>query len=83
MTKNGISYRDVYELLDKRLNEFELMFDRRLVEVGSRIERIEARTSILEKFESNLMGKITIIWGVSTIAITLVIDYIKERILRI
>jgi len=60
VAKNGsITYRDVYELVDKRTNEI----DSKIQHMSDRFDRLEAgRLSSVEQEIAKLKGQI-IVWG--------------------
>jgi len=69
MTRTEISYRDLYELVDKRTNEIMQQF-----------ERLEGRVGVLENWKSEIIGKMAMVTAVVMVGVTLVMDWFRKRI---
>lgn len=69
MTRTEISYRDLYELVDKRTNEIMQQF-----------ERLESRVGVLENWKSEIIGKMAMVTAVVMVGVTLVMDWFRKRI---
>lgn len=69
MTKTEISYRDLYELVDKRTEEIMKQF-----------ERLEGRVGVLENWKSEIIGKMAMVTAVVMVGVTLVMDWFRKRI---
>jgi|CXWL01.1.fsa_nt_gi ketopantoate reductase len=69
MTKNEVSYRDLYSLVDSRTAEIMDKFD-----------RLEVRVNTLERWQSNIMGKLAIVATVITVSVSFVIAEIRSKL---
>lgn len=45
--------------------------------LSDRFDRLEERTTTLERLHENLTGKLTVVWFIATATITIAIDYFK------
>jgi hypothetical protein len=66
---NKVTLHDVYELVDERTKE-----------IYSRIDRIEARVSVLELWKEGLMAKLSMIVAAITFVATLGLDWVKKKL---
>ena len=73
-----ITLKDVLDLNKTIIDEVRGMRS----ELSERMDRVEARTSILENFRSELMGKLAIVGAIVVIGSNLLIEAIKERFLK-
>ncbi len=69
MTKNSVSQKDLYELVDDRTGE-----------IMDKIDKLGFRVSDLENWRSNLKGKIAVVVAFVTIVYSLGSDWIKKQL---
>lgn len=60
----GVTLKDIYEITNR---------------IEDKLEKMETRVSTLEIWKAELMGKMAIVTGVLTLAMSLAWDYIKNR----
>lgn len=80
MAKNGVSYKDLYEII----NEFRH-------ETNTRLDELNAKFDLFHKEEfepmlawkNNLMGKIAILGGLGLLVFHTLWDLIKDKVLAL
>lgn len=74
MASTKVTLQDVLDL-NKQIYE-------ELRALGTRVEKVEIRTSVLENFRSELAGKLAVVGAIIIIGINLLIEYVKEKIFK-
>ena len=80
MKKDTITFRELYEFVDKRIGDVEALLEKRIIEVNTYVKKNDERIGVIEKFNANLTGKLAIVWFISTAVITMIFDYVKEKL---
>lgn len=77
-----VTLRDVYDRFDRFDERIDDRFKELRNEFVPRFERIENRTSVLERLNDNLMGKISAALFFVSIVLNLAIEFVKERLTK-